>query len=129
MCHTPASPFAGLSTARTFAGGMDVRWRVFGRAVASNLTPHRDGLAAASVPTLSRALRSGIGTDGRRLHWQAMPWDIISHWSEEDRLAMIAYLRALPPVAGRVPPPRPPEPGDPAADAFYFGDAARRSAE
>jgi hypothetical protein len=38
----------------------------------------------------------------------------------------VAYLRALPPVAGTVPSPRGPVPGDPAADAFYFGDAARR---
>jgi hypothetical protein len=58
-----------------------------------------------------------------------MPWDIISHWSEEDRLAIIAYLRALPPVAGRVPRPRPPQPDDPAADSFYFGDAVGRSRE
>ena len=126
LCHTPASPFTGFLTARTLAGGMDVRWRVFGRAVSSNLTPHRDGTAAASVPALSRALRGGIGTDGRALHWQAMPWDIFSHWSEEDRLAIIAYLRALPPVPGRVPPPRPPRPDDPEADSFYFGDAAQR---
>jgi mono/diheme cytochrome c family protein len=126
LCHTPASPFSGFLTSRTLAGGMEARWRVFGSAVSSNLTPHRDGIAPAAVPTLSRALRSGIGTDGRALHWQAMPWDIFSHWSEEDRLAMIAYLRALPPVAGRVPPPRPAQAGDPEADSFYFGDAARR---
>jgi mono/diheme cytochrome c family protein len=126
MCHTPASPFTGFMTARWLAGGMDARWRLFGRSVSSNLTPHRDGLAAASVPTLSRTLRSGIGTDGRALHWQAMPWDIFSHWSEEDRLAIIAYLRALPPVDGRVPAPRPPQDDDPEADSFYFGDAAHR---
>ena len=106
MCHTPATAFTGFLTSHTLAGGMEARWRLFGSAVSSNLTPHRDGIAAASVPALSRALRSGIGTDGRALHWQAMPWDIFSHWSEEDRLAIIAYLRALPPVDGRVPPPR-----------------------
>jgi mono/diheme cytochrome c family protein len=126
MCHTPASAFTGFLGAQWLAGGMEARWRLFGSAVSSNLTPHRDGLAAASVPVLSRALRSGIGTDGRALHWQAMPWDIFSHWTEEDRLAIIAYLRALPPVDGRVPAPRPPRKGDPAADSFYFGDAARR---
>jgi len=126
LCHTPASQFTGFLTSSTLAGGMEARWRVFGSAVSSNLTPHRDGIAAAAVPALSRVLRSGIGTDGRALHWQAMPWDIFSHWSEEDRLAIIAYLRALPPVAGRVPPPRPPRAGDPDADSFYFGDAAQR---
>jgi mono/diheme cytochrome c family protein len=126
LCHTPASPFVGFLTSRTLAGGMEARWRVFGAAVSSNLTPHRDGIAALGVPALSRALRSGIGADGRALHWQAMPWDIFSHWSEEDRLAMTAYLRALPPVPGRVPPPRPARADDPEADSFYFGDAAHR---
>jgi hypothetical protein len=105
---------------------MDTRWRRSGGAVASNLTPHRDGLAAASVPALSRALRSGIDTHGRAMHWQAMPWDIFSHWSDEDRLAMIAYLRALPPVPGRVPPPRPPRDGDPPSHALLFGDTLQR---
>ena len=126
MCHTPASQFAGVLSSRTLAGGVDARARVFGDAVASNLTPHRDGLAAVSVPTLSRALRGGIATDGRVMHWQAMPWDILSHWSEEDRLAIIAYLRALPPVAGRTPSTRPPRPGDPDAFTVFFGDAIRR---
>jgi mono/diheme cytochrome c family protein len=126
MCHTPASAFTGFRATHWLAGGMEARWRLFGSAVSSNLTPHRDGLAAASVPVLSRVLRSGIGTDGRALHWQAMPWDIFSHWTEEDRLAIIAYLRALPPVDGRVPAPRPPRKGDPEVDSFYFGDAARR---
>jgi mono/diheme cytochrome c family protein len=126
LCHTPASPFTGFMSSRTLAGGMEARWRVFGSAVSSNLTPHRDGIAPIAVPALTRALRSGIGSDGRALHWQAMPWDIFSHWSEEDRLAIMAYLRALPPVPGRVPPPRPPRADDPDADSFYFGDAAVR---
>jgi len=33
-----------------------------------------------------------------------MPWDLTSNWSEKDRRAMVAYLRALPAVPGRVPP-------------------------
>jgi hypothetical protein len=71
-------------------------------------------------------MTSGLRRDGSAMHWQAMSWDIVSNWSEEDRRALVAYLRALPPVAGRVPPPRPPAPADPPADSFYFGDAALR---
>ena len=127
LCHTPAASFIGFYTRRTLAGGMEARWRVYGSAVSSNLTPHtRDGIARVPDAVLLRAMRSGIGRDGRPLHWQAMPWDIGSHWSEEDQRALIAYLRALPPVPGTVPPPRGPQFGDPAADAFYFGDSARR---
>jgi mono/diheme cytochrome c family protein len=127
LCHTPAGPFIGFYTGRTLAGGMEARWRVYGRAVSSNLSPHpHDGLAALPEDVLLRAMRSGIGRDGRALHWQAMPWDIGSHWSEEDQRALLAYLRVLPPVAGAIPAPRSPTPDDPPADAFYFGDAARR---
>jgi mono/diheme cytochrome c family protein len=127
LCHTPATAMVGFLTSRTMAGGMEARWRVYGRAVSTNLTPHPSG-GIAEIPdaVLLRAMRSGIGHDGRRMHWQAMSWDIGSRWSEEDQRAMLAYLRALRPVPGRVPPPRGPEPGDPAADAFYYGDAADR---
>jgi cytochrome c553 len=124
LCHTPASPFVGFLTSRTLGGGMEARWRVYGSVVSTNLTPHPDGLRGDA--SVLRALSSGLGHDGRTMHWQAMPWDILSNWSEEDRRALVAYFKTLPPVPGRVPPPRAPEPGDLAADTFYFGDAARR---
>ncbi len=124
--RAPAA-FAGFLTGRTLAGGMEARWRVYGRAVSTNLTPHgRHGIAAVDDARLVRAMRSGIGSDGRRLHWQAMPWDIVSNWSEEDLRAMLAYFRVLPAVGGRAPSPRAPRSGDPPADAFLFGDAIRR---
>jgi hypothetical protein len=105
---------------------MEARWKVYGSQVSTNLTPHQDGLASTPDATILRAMRSGIGKDGRRMHWQAMSWDIVSNWTEEDQRAMIAYLRALPPVAGRMPPPRGPRPGDPPSAAFFFGDRAFR---
>jgi hypothetical protein len=117
----------GFLTGRTLAGGMRARWRVYGSTVSANLTPHADGLREVPDAVTLRAITSGIRGDGSRMHWQAMPWDILSNWSEEDLRAMLAYLRALPPVAGRVPPPEPPRPNDPPADTFSFGDAARRS--
>ena len=126
LCHTPADAFAGFLTGRALAGGMDARWQVYGRVVSSNLTPHPDGIGGVDDGALLRAMSSGVGRDGRPLHWQAMPWDLTSNWSEEDRRAMLAYLRALPPVPGRVPGPRPPSPDDPVADTFAFGDRARR---
>ena len=45
---------------------------------------------------------------------------------EEDRRAMLAYLRALPPVPGRLPGPRPPRVDEPVADTLVFGDRAIR---
>jgi hypothetical protein len=55
-----------------------------------------------------------------------MPWDLTSSWSEEDRRAMLAYLRALPPVPGRLPGPRPPRVDDPVVDTLVFADRAIR---
>lgn len=126
LCHTPADAFAGFLTGRTLAGGMQARWRVYGRAVSSNLTPHPDGIGGADDARLLRAMTSGVGRDGQALHWQAMPWDLTSNWSEEDRRAMLSYLRAIPPVPGRVPSPRPPRADDPVADTFGFGDVVAR---
>jgi mono/diheme cytochrome c family protein len=128
LCHTPAGAFIGFYTDRTLAGGMEGRWHVYGRAVSTNLTPHsRGGILDVPDERLLRAMRAGVGGDGRRLHWQAMPWDIGSRWSLEDQRAMLAYLRALSPVPGEVPPPRPAQADDPPADSFYFGDVARRA--
>jgi mono/diheme cytochrome c family protein len=124
LCHTPASAFVGFATSRTLAGGMEARWRVFGSAVSTNLTAPAHG--NGSDEALRRALASGIGQNGRAMHWQAMPWDISSRWSLEDQRALLAYLRTLPAVPGTAPPPRGPRPGDPVADTFYFGDAIRR---
>ena len=126
LCHTPVDALVGFRTSKTLAGGMEARWRVYGSQVSTNLTPHQDGIAATPDATMLRAMRSGIGKDGRRMHWQAMSWDILSNWTEEDQRAMIAYLRTLPAVAGRVPAPRGPRPGDPPAAAFLFGDRALR---
>jgi mono/diheme cytochrome c family protein len=126
LCHTPVDPLVGFRTSKTLAGGMEARWKVYGSQVSTNLTPHEDGIAGTPDATILRAMRSGIGKDGRRMHWQAMSWDILSNWTEEDQRAMIAYLRVLPPVAGRMPPPRGPRPGDPPSAAFFFGDRAIR---
>jgi mono/diheme cytochrome c family protein len=126
LCHTPVDALVGFRTSRTLAGGMEARWKVYGSQVSTNLTPHEDGIASTPDATILRAMRSGIGKDGRRMHWQAMSWDILSNWTEEDQRAMIAYLRTLPAVAGRVPAPRGPRPGDPPAAAFLFGDRALR---
>ena len=39
-----------------------------------------------------------------------MPWDHFSNLDEEDVVSLIAYLRALPPIAAKVPPHRLPAP-------------------
>jgi mono/diheme cytochrome c family protein len=79
----------------------------------SNISSHPTaGVGAWSDPEIARAVRSGVSRNGRPLYWQAMPWDHFSNFDEEDVMALIAFLRLLPPVATAVPPYRPPSPDD-----------------
>jgi mono/diheme cytochrome c family protein len=123
LCHT-----AGPSVTRLYApfpemgGGMRVNWRVFGTVYSRNLTPDREtGLGRWSRDEIRRAITSGIAKDGRRMHWQAMPWDHFSRFSPEDLEALIVYLQHLPPVFSRVPSPEPPAADDEEGDTFWFG--------
>jgi hypothetical protein len=123
LCHT-----AGPSLTRLWAdfpemgGGMRVRWRVFGTTFSRNLTPDLEtGLGRWSDAEIRRALTAGIARDGRRMHWQAMPWDHFSNLSLEDQEALVFYLRSLPPRRSKVPDPLPPSPDDEPADTFFFG--------
>ncbi|MGH7818697.1 MAG: hypothetical protein ACREQ9_02900, partial [Candidatus Binatia bacterium] len=103
-------------------GGMKVNWKVFGTTWSRNLTPDREtGLGTWSDAEIRRAITGGIARDGRRMHWQAMPWDHFANLAGEDLEALIFYLRSLPPAWSKVPEPRPPRPGDEAADTFWFG--------
>jgi hypothetical protein len=57
--------------------------------------------------------------EGRILHWQGMIWDHASNWDEEDVRALVAYLRALPPVRRAIRPARPPAADDCAIYTFW----------
>ena len=123
LCHT-----AGPSVTRLWSpfpemgGGMRVNWKVFGTVYSRNLTPDREtGLGDWSDAEIMRAITGGIARDGRTMHWQAMPWDHFSHLAPEDLVALVAYLRQLPPVHSEVPATLPPGAMDAAGDAFSFG--------
>ena len=110
----------GTNPRRALAGGVELRSRLYGTVVSTNLTPgNRAGW-------ILRGLRGGLSDSGRQMHWRAMPWDVFSHWSEEDARAMQAYLHRLSPVTGALPAPRPPDSADPPATVLSFGDRARR---
>jgi mono/diheme cytochrome c family protein len=95
------------------ASGGKLSWRALGTVWARNLTPDREtGLGAWTDAEIARAIRSGIARDGRPLHWQAMIWDHASNWDEEDVRALIAYLRAMPPMRRMIPATRPPAADD-----------------
>lgn len=73
-----------------------------GVVVATNLTSGRGGIASRySDGQLERAIRHGIGAEGRALF--IMPSNEFAAMSDADVQALIAYLRTLPPVDRTVP--------------------------
>jgi len=103
------------------AGGLKVNWSVFGTTWTRNLTAHPTGLANWSDDEILRAMISGVGRDGRALHWQAMIWDHLSNYSVDDQHALLAYLRALPAVDQSSPAAVPPSGHDCVGDTFWIG--------
>jgi hypothetical protein len=68
------------------------------RVVAPNISPDPDfGAGKWKDADFARALRRGIGHDGRTL-FDMMPYDEFSHLSDEDLASVIVYLRSVPPV-------------------------------
>jgi len=103
VCHSPTQetvPGDPVNESQLFAG------RVFpdpdfpGTLVAPNLTPAR--LGAWTDGEILRAIREGVSRDGRTL-FPMMPYAHYRHLTDDDTLAIIAYLRTLPPIENKVP--------------------------
>jgi len=74
-----------------------------GRVVASNLTPDpQTGAGSWSDDQLARAIREGIGHDGRAL-FPMMPYEHYRRMSDEDLAAVVVYIRSLPAVRNELP--------------------------
>jgi mono/diheme cytochrome c family protein len=74
-----------------------------GTLCAPNITPHpEDGLGKWTDGEIVRAIREGVNNKGEAL-FAIMPYASYRHLSDEDALALAAYLRSLPPVAGKQP--------------------------
>ncbi len=71
--------------------------------VAPNITPDAEtGAGSWTNEQLARAIREGIGHDGRRL-FPMMPYMNFRDMSDEDLAAVIVYLRSVEPVRNSVP--------------------------
>lgn len=80
------------------------------RIIASNITPDREtGAGSWTDAQFARAIREGIGHDGRRL-FPVMPYLFFRRISDQDLAAVIAYLRSLPPVKNPLPKTPVPDP-------------------
>ncbi len=77
---------------------------------APNLTPDPEtGTGRWTDDQFARAIRQGIGGDGRTL-FPLMPYSYLHQMSDEDTASVIAYLRTLDPVRNPLPPTRLPPP-------------------
>jgi hypothetical protein len=101
------------------AGGAKATFKGHGTYVSANLTPDpKTGLARRSDDEVKRVLRSGVSADGgRQLWYRDMPWAWMSNWTEEDRHAVVVYLRNINAIPHQIPAPQPPATAfaDPAA--------------
>jgi mono/diheme cytochrome c family protein len=74
-----------------------------GHVVAPNLTPDpQTGAGNWSDDALARAIREGIGHDGRTL-FPVMPYENFRKLPDEDLASIIVYLRSLPAVRNSLP--------------------------
>ena len=77
---------------------------------APNITSDVDtGAGAWSDDMIARAVREGIGHDGRAL-LPLMPYTQYRFMSDEDLAAVVVYIRSLPPLKRRLPPANVPFP-------------------
>ena len=75
----------------------------FGFIYAPNITPDKEtGIGAWTDGEIVRSLREGLDRDGHVL-FPMMPGDYYKGLADKDVLAMVAYLRSLPPVKNTVP--------------------------
>jgi hypothetical protein len=74
-----------------------------GYAIAPNITSDKaTGIGAYTDDDLKRVFEEGKGKDGRNLY--VMPWFYYKGMTAEDKAALFAALKEVPPVANVVPP-------------------------
>lgn len=105
FCHSPLDtllPGHPPVPGREYSG--NVLWDdEDGRMVAPNLTPDPEtGAGRWTDDMLARAIREGVGHDGRGLGLP-MYWASFRSLSDEDLASVIVYLRSLPPVRNPLP--------------------------
>jgi nicotinate dehydrogenase subunit B len=94
VCHTAEG---GIR----YAGGRAIE-TPYGAIHAPNLTPDREtGIGAWSFAAFQRAMRDGIGVDGRQLY-PAFPYTAFTGMTDDDLLALYAHLMTQAPVGAPV---------------------------
>jgi mono/diheme cytochrome c family protein len=100
-CHSPRNTIGGIIADRRFAGGPDPE----GKGWIPNITPHPEGIEKWSEKDIAYLLESGFTPDNDSVGSSMA--DVVANTSKlspEDRNAMAAYLKSVPPRPGKAPP-------------------------
>jgi mono/diheme cytochrome c family protein len=93
----------GAPVVADLGAGTDWEFHALPWLVASNITPDPEtGIGDVSDDALARAIREGIGFDGRAL-FPIMPWQEYRMMPDEDLASIVVYLRSLEPVRNELP--------------------------
>jgi mono/diheme cytochrome c family protein len=126
-CHTHGAFEGAPDSARALAGsGIGIAWtnplenERPGVIYPPNITPdEQTGIGLWSDARIASAIRDGAGRHGAR-PLVSMPWQSYARLNDDDLEAIVAYLRAIPPIEHRVPDEV--RPGQTATAPFvYFG--------
>ena len=102
-CHSVVGAQGPDLTKYLGGGGLKIQ-TAHATYVSRNLTPDKEtGLARRTDDEVKRVLRSGTFADGHVVAGTAMPWPVFSNWTEEDRHAVVVYLRHLKPIRHATP--------------------------
>ncbi len=100
-CHSPRNwedPAGIMIAGRKGSGGTIIYKDSSSVIIAPNITPDKEtGAGNWTDDMLARAIREGVGHDGRALSWQ-MPYNVFRKLADEDLASVIVYMRSLAPV-------------------------------
>lgn len=105
VCHSEMDPSQfGVPKPGTEGSGQPWFEPELAWLTAPNITADRDtGAGSWSDDAIARAVREGIGHDGRTL-FPLMPYAKFREMSDEDLASIVAYVRSLPPIRKPLPP-------------------------
>ena len=107
MCHSPVDANRRMLPGMRLAGGVRFRVEPYGEFTTGNLTSDKEtGLGSWTDEEIKRVITKGTLRDGTRLLPFPMDWASFSTMKAADIDAIVAYLRTVPAVSNKVPPPK-----------------------
>jgi cytochrome c oxidase cbb3-type subunit 2 len=104
-CHSQYTPDGVMKEGTQLTGGLTFELYPYGKATTKNLTSDKEtGLGNYTDDEIKRVLTIGIRKDGSKMLPFPMPWISFSQMTDDDRNAVIAFLRSLPAVSHKTAP-------------------------